>query len=117
MARLDRDPPEPTSRYANTSQTDPGDRAILESATGRVAPDDDDQSEIESVREDEIREKSGGGEPASDRTNFRTSGSGAIETEDGLDEIEESVRHAAEDVGDKDPTDRDGPVFDMAEQI
>ena len=117
MARLDRDPPEPTSPYANTSQTDPGDRAILESATGRVAPDDDgEQSDIESVREDEIREKSFGGEPASERTNFHTSGSGAIETDDGLDEIEEAVRQAAEDVRENDAADRDGPVFDRGEQ-
>ena len=117
MARLDRDPPEPPRPYANTSQTDPGDRAILESATGRVAPDDDgEQSDIESVREDEIREKSFGSEPASERTNFHTSGSGAIETDDGLDEIEEAVRQAAEDVRENDAADRDGPVFDRGEQ-
>jgi len=115
MPRLDRDPPEPRSPYANTSETDPGDRAVLESATGRVAPTESDES---SVREDEIREKSVGGEPASSRTNFHTSGTGAIETEDGLDETEEMVRHTAEDIPDVDIADRrdGGPVFDKAER-
>jgi hypothetical protein len=49
----------------------------------------------------EIREKSVGTRPVGDVTNVPFSGGGAEETEDGLDEVSESVRHAAEDLPDE----------------
>jgi hypothetical protein len=112
MARLDKDPPERTSPYANTSQTSPGDQQILESPTGRVAHDAEGET---TAAEDEISEKSVGARPVSDETDFRLSGTGAIETEDGLDELEESVRHTAEDIRDGRRPD-DEPVFDRADR-
>jgi hypothetical protein len=42
-------------------------------------------------------------------------GSGANETMDGLDELQEAARHGAEDVPDKRTTLKDIPVFDRAE--
>ena len=42
-------------------------------------------------------------------------GSGANETMDGLDELQEAARHGAEDVPDKRKTLKDIPVFDRAE--
>jgi hypothetical protein len=50
--------------------------------------------------EDEIRDKSGGAR-ASDEQNFHEPGTGAIETNDGLDEMSEMVRHLAEDLPDQ----------------
>ena len=41
-------------------------------------------------------------------------GSGANETTDGLDEMQEAARHGAEDVPDKRKTMKDIPVFDRA---
>jgi hypothetical protein len=41
-------------------------------------------------------------------------GSGANETTDGLDELQEAARHGAEDVPDKRTTLKDIPVFDRA---
>ncbi|HEV2675870.1 MAG TPA: hypothetical protein VGV37_15215 [Aliidongia sp.] len=101
-------------------------------------PTDEDQPSID---QEEIREKSGGGRPASDVTNVHLSGTGAVETEDGLDENAEMVRHAAEDMpeepnpylaeADEEPEldddgeaidpvagePRDEPVFDRAETL
>jgi hypothetical protein len=45
----------------------------------------------------------------------RDEGSGANETTDGLDELQEAARHGAEDVPDKRTTLKDIPVFDRAE--
>jgi hypothetical protein len=113
MSRLDRDPPEQDSPYANTAEVSPSDRAALPSATGREAPTEEGASEIQ---DEEIRDKSGGGRPASDETNFHLSGTGAIETEDGLDELGEMTRSAAEDLPDEDAT-IDRPVFDRGQEI
>jgi hypothetical protein len=113
MARTDRDPPETRSPYAKTSSVNEEDRALLESATGRAAPEEEGES---SVQEDEIREKSVGGRPASDVTGFHTSGTGAVETDDGLDEISERARQAAEDEGIEREEAVDEPVFDRAER-
>jgi len=44
----------------------------------------------------------------------RDEGSGANETVDGLDELQEAARHGAEDVPDKRTTLKDIPVFDRA---
>jgi hypothetical protein len=112
MTRVDKDPPQPDSPYANTSETSPGDQHILETPTGRVAANPEGET---TVAEDEIAEKSVGSRPVSDRTDFRLSGTGANETEDGLDELEESLRHTAEDIRDGAQPD-DEPIFDKAER-
>ena len=53
--------------------------------------------------------------PRSTITGRHDEGSGANETIDGLDELQESTRHGAEDVPDKRTTLKDIPVFDRAE--
>ena len=50
----------------------------------------------------------------SDVTARHDEGSGANETIDGLDELQEAARHGAEDVPDKRTTLKDIPVFDRA---
>jgi hypothetical protein len=58
-----------------------------------------------------------GGRRVSDRTNIHDEGSGANDTDDGLSEEEEAVRHAAEDIPTgQSPTGKteDIPVFDRA---
>ena len=110
MARLDRDPPEAESTYANSAEVGEEDRTLLESPTGRVlSTDEQDSGELT----EEVRGKRGGARPVRDATDFHLSGTGAIETEDGLDESAESLRHSAEDLPDEDVRRReDGSVFD-----
>ena len=114
---LDRDPPAPTSDYANTAAVAAMDRPLLESETGRV-PSTEIGTEG-SAADDEIAEKSVGTRPVSDRTDFRLSGTGAIETDDGLDETAEMVRQMTEDTTDDEPSeeDEDVPVFDRGTHI
>ncbi|MEA2930208.1 MAG: hypothetical protein QOG38_2636 [Hyphomicrobiales bacterium] len=52
--------------------------------------------------------------PRSEVTGRHDEGSGANETIDGLDELQEAVRHGAEDIPDKRTTLKDIPVFDRA---
>lgn len=54
-----------------------------------------------SIESTEIQEKSIGTRPVGDVTNVPFSGGGVEETDDGLDEVSESVRHAAEDLPDE----------------
>jgi hypothetical protein len=114
VARIDRDPPEPKSPYANEGEVSATDAAALESPTGRLTPVEEAESPAQEVQDDEIREKSVGTRPASDETNFHLSGTGAIETEDGLDEVEEELRSTVEDIPDEAAADT--PVFDRAEE-
>ncbi|GGE42735.1 hypothetical protein GCM10007276_20020 [Agaricicola taiwanensis] len=116
MARQDRDPPKRNSNYANTAETRMDERPILESPTGTRAPTIEGET---SVAQDEIREKSVGTRPVSDKTNFHLSGTGGIETDDGLDERSEMARHAAEDIPDEGISDEPegGPVFDKADKL
>jgi hypothetical protein len=117
MARLDRDPPEGDSGYANTGSIPDKDRPLLETVTGRA------QSAATgpeaSIEAEEINEKSVGTRPSGERTEFHLSGTGGVETDDGLDEISEMVREAAEDIPDDEPSDAqlDRPVFDRGENI
>jgi hypothetical protein len=60
-----------------------------------------DPAAVRGIELDEIREKSGGTRPEGDRTNIPLSGTGGIETDDGLDEEAEALRHAAEDLPDE----------------
>lgn len=112
------------------------DRRLLETRTGRAEPDEREPSPIR----DEIEEKTDRSRPVSDRTNVHLSGTGAVETDDGLDEAAEALRRATEEVedhdvpnGDVDREDRaewradaiddeeveriGGPVFDRGEKI
>lgn len=117
MARLDRDPPERDSTYANTGVIPDKDRPLLETVTGR-AQSTRTGAEA-SVEEEEIQEKSVGTRPSGERTEFHLSGTGGVETDDGLDETSEMVREAAEDIPDDQPTDAqlDRPVFDRGETV
>ena len=89
-------------------------RVLLESPLGRK---NDFGAEPETLAEDEIRHPEITARPMSTITGRHDEGSGANETIDGLDEIQEAVRHAAEDL----PASEKGddferlPVFDRAE--
>ena len=90
------------------------DRVLLESPLGR---EDDFGADPGTLSEDEIRHPEITSRPKSEITGRHDEGSGANETIDGLDEIQEAVRHAAEDL----PASEKGddfkrlPVFDRAE--
>jgi hypothetical protein len=80
----------------------------------KTAPDIDRQAADEFL--EETSPVNIGGQPRSEVTGKHDEGSGANETEDGLDEVAESIRHNAEDI----PTGRGDdfeklPVFDRAE--
>ena len=93
---------------------EPGDAALLESPLGR---ENDFGAEPGTLAEDEIRHPEIGARPMSTITGRHDEGSGANETIDGLDEIQEAVRHGAEDI----PASEKGddfkrlPVFDRGE--
>ena len=117
MARLDKDPPERESAYANTGEVPASDAPILENEMGRTAGEGD-LAPAESVEAEEIAEKSVGTRPVGDRTNFHLSGTGAIETDDGLDETSELIRAEAEEIDEDQPLEPDDvPVFDRADHI
>ena len=92
----------------------PDDAALLESPLGR---ENDFGADPGTLAADEIRHPEVGARPMSTMTGRHDEGSGANETVDGLDEIQEAVRHAAEDL----PASERGddfdklPVFDRAE--
>ena len=92
----------------------PEDRALLESPLGR---ENDFGADPGTLAEDEIRHPEVGAHPKSEITGRHDEGSGANETIDGLDEMQEAVRHATEDL----PASEKGddfeklPVFDRAE--
>ncbi len=104
-----------SSRFANTAPVGPEDRVLLETRTGREAPTIGREPD---ARQEEIREKGVGSRPVGDRTGIRQPGSGANETDDGLDATEEMVRHAAEDRPEGEETGRrrvSPAVFDRRE--
>jgi len=92
----------------------PEDRVLLESPLGR---EDDFGADPGTLAEDEIRHPEVASHPKSEITGRHDEGSGANETIDGLDEMQEAVRHATEDL----PASEKGddfeklPVFDRAE--
>ena len=90
------------------------DRVLLESPLGR---ENDFGADPGTIAEDEIRHPEVGARPMSTITGRHDEGSGANETIDGLDEIQEAVRHAAEDIpaSEKDDDFKRLPVFDRAE--
>ncbi len=90
------------------------DRVLLESPLGR---EDDFGAEPGTLAAEEIRHPEITSHPKSEITGRHDEGSGANETIDGLDEIQEAVRHSVEDL----PASEKGddfkrlPVFDRAE--
>ena len=101
-------------RPAAAAVLKPEDRVLLESPLGR---EDDFGADPGTLAEDEIRHPEVGAHPKSEITGRHDEGSGANETIDGLDEMQEAVRHATEDL----PASERGddfeklPVFDRAE--
>src|SRR3954471_263235 len=84
-----------TGKQPAADVVNPDDRALLESPLGR---ENDSGADPGTLTEDEIRHPEVGAVPMSTITARHDEGSGANETVDGLDEIQEALRHAAEDV-------------------
>lgn len=102
-----------TPTRPTTDVTTP-DSTLLESPTGRE--NDFGLADHGTLNEDEIVRPEITSRPRSEITGRHDEGSGANETIDGLDESEEALRHAAEDVPVSDQDDFDKlPVFDRAE--
>ena len=93
----------------------PDARVLLETPVGR----ENDFGAVDrgTLNEDELRRPEIMSQPKSAITGRHDEGSGANETIDGLDEIQEAIRHGAEDI----PASEEGddfkrlPVFDRAE--
>lgn len=102
-------------RARRESGVAPADRVLLETPLGRE--NDFGAADRGTLNEDEVRRPEVMSRPKSAITGRHDEGSGANETIDGLDEIQEAMRHAAEDI----PASEKGddferlPVFDRAE--
>jgi hypothetical protein len=97
---------------APEGKVSPSDAPVLETPVGRK--NDFGASDENRLNDDEIQRPEVLSRPRSETTNRHDEGSGANETIDGLDEIQEAVRHGAEDVPASE-TDDDFqrlPVFD-----
>jgi hypothetical protein len=114
MDRKERERPRSgqASQYANQSDVSEADRTLLETPAGRQDNRGLDEDAANTIAGDEIRGTPLGDMPRRAVTGAPEPGTEA-ETEDGLDDIEEAVRVAAEDtaVGDRD---RDTPVFETS---
>jgi len=101
-------------REQGPAEVPASDRVLLESPLGR---ENDFGAEPGTVAEDEIRHPEITSRPKSAITGRHDEGSGANETIDGLDEIQEAVRHGAEDIpaSEQDDDFERLPVFDRAE--
>jgi len=93
----------------------PSDAPLLETPVGRE--NDFGASDEGQLNEDELQRPEVFSRPRSEITGVHDEGSGANETIDGLDEIQEAVRHGAEDIptSDRDVEFETLPVFDRAE--
>jgi len=93
----------------------PPDAPLLETPLGRE--NDFGAADENALNEDELARPEVLSRPRSEITGRHDEGSGANETVDGLDELQEAVRHGAEDI----PASERGddfeklPVFDRAE--
>jgi hypothetical protein len=103
----------PRSGFANEGEVSERDRALLPTPQGR---EPGTHNEAPSLADEEIADKTIGARPLSEVTDQRDA-SGDEETVDGLNAIEESVRHAAEDTAEPadDIASDDIPVFDRAD--
>ncbi|WAJ29232.1 hypothetical protein [Antarcticirhabdus aurantiaca] len=84
-----------SGNYADEGELSPADRALLESATAELARDPADRQPGTIDDDDDLRIDVGT-QPVSDVEGLRET-SGYEETEDGLDDIAETVRREAED--------------------
>jgi len=93
----------------------PSDAPLLESPLGRE--NDYGASDENTLSQDEIERPEVLSRPRSEITGRHDEGSGANETIDGLDEIQEAIRHGAEDIpaSERDDDFERLPVFDRAE--
>jgi hypothetical protein len=101
--------------YANEPEVAAEDEPLLESPAGRE--NDFGAIDQETVTDDEVRRPETDAHPRSEITGRHDPGSAAEDTEDGLDDIGEAVRHAAEDIPTGDGLeDRPGelPVFERS---
>jgi len=92
------------------------DRVLLESPLGRE--NDFGLADHGTLNEDEVVRPEIASRPKSEITGRHDEGSGANETIDGLDEYQEAIRHAAEDIPASEKPGDDFerlPVFDRAE--
>jgi len=104
-----------TARKPAADVVAPGERALLDSPLGRE--NDFGVSDEGTLNEDEIERPEVLSRPKSQVTGRHDEGSGANETIDGLDELQEAIRHGAEDIpsSDKDREFERLPVFDRGE--
>jgi hypothetical protein len=93
----------------------PSDAPLLETPLGRE--NDFGAADENTLNKDELERPEVLSRPRSEITGRHDEGSGANETIDGLDEIQEAVRHGAEDIptSDRDLEFERLPVFDRAE--
>jgi hypothetical protein len=114
MDRKERERPRsgPGSQYANQNDVSQADRTLLESPAGWEDNRGIDQEAETGIAGDEVRSVPSGGMPRRAVTGAPEPGT-EDETEDGLHDVEEAVRVAAEDtaLGDRDA---DTPVFDTS---
>lgn len=89
-------PSEDQTHYANEAEVAPADRAVLETPGGRADNAGVDRGSS-GIFEAEVASIPVGARPMSEITAHHDAGS-ANETIDGLDETEEAVRAAAEDI-------------------
>jgi len=105
-----RERPQSKSPYANQGEIDAEDRDLAESSTGR---EDNEGAPPGTPLSEDIRQPVGAMR-RSEVTGRHDEGSEANETDDGLNESDENIRHGAEDipVGERR---EDIPVFDRRE--
>ena len=104
------------ARKPHTAEVPTADRVLLESPLGRE--NDFGRADNGTLSEDEVVRPEINSQPKSAITGRHDEGSGANETIDGLDEIQEAMRHAAEDIPASEKPGDDFerlPVFDRAE--
>jgi|1185.fasta_scaffold758081_2 hypothetical protein len=115
MARTRSAAPTETRPLRNGEEIDRSDRVLLETPAGRE--NDFGAADEGALNNDELERPEIASRPRSEITGRHDEGSGANETVDGLDEYQEAIRHAAEDipVSERRKTIEDIPVFDRAE--
>jgi hypothetical protein len=116
MDRIEKPKPHRDSEFANQGEIQNTDPAECDTPTGRE--DHLGLAESGATAGSEIN-KPIGARPRSQVTGRHDPGSGANETVDGLTDMDEALRHAAEDTvsGGEDETDPDLPVFDRADAL
>jgi hypothetical protein len=113
MDRIEKPQPARRSEFANQGEIAKPDPAENDTPTGRE--DHLGLTEASATAGSEIN-KPVGAQPRSRITGRHDAGSGANETSDGLTEVDEALRRAAEDTpsGNNNRADGDVPVFDRA---